>query len=177
VPLFHASNLNSASPSDRLDSFSEKCFDIHLHLAGLLITLHKHAIHVHSLRSPATRPKSPITNAIKILYDGRIKPAGWLALVSTLRVAPCSSFAQLARTMSESGPDSPVKSDIKGKEINAVTETVYEAEESDSLDPVYQAKAKILNNAIQEIGMGSYQVFRALYYLKEFFPLTYLDAC
>ncbi|KAH8827770.1 MFS general substrate transporter [Flagelloscypha sp. PMI_526] len=59
--------------------------------------------------------------------------------------------------MSESVPDSPVKSDIKGKEINAVTETVYEAEESDSLDPVYQAKAKILNNAIQEIGMGSYQ--------------------
>jgi hypothetical protein len=28
----------------------------------------------------------------------------------------------------------------------------------DSLDPVYQAKARILNDALQEIGMGKYQV-------------------
>ena len=27
----------------------------------------------------------------------------------------------------------------------------------DSVDPVYQAKAHVLNNAIQEIGMGRYQ--------------------
>lgn len=27
-------------------------------------------------------------------------------------------------------------------------------------DPVYQAKARILNHAIQEIGMGRYQVWR-----------------
>lgn len=27
-----------------------------------------------------------------------------------------------------------------------------------SLDPVYEAKARILNNAVQEIGMGKYQV-------------------
>ena len=29
--------------------------------------------------------------------------------------------------------------------------------DSDSVDPVYQAKAQVLNNAIQEIGMGRYQ--------------------
>jgi hypothetical protein len=28
----------------------------------------------------------------------------------------------------------------------------------DSLDPVYKAKARILNDALQEIGMGKYQV-------------------
>jgi hypothetical protein len=28
----------------------------------------------------------------------------------------------------------------------------------DSLDPVYQVKARILNDALQEIGMGKYQV-------------------
>ena len=28
----------------------------------------------------------------------------------------------------------------------------------DTVDPVYQAKARILNHAIQEIGMGKYQV-------------------
>lgn len=27
----------------------------------------------------------------------------------------------------------------------------------DSVDPVYQAKAHVLNNAIQQIGMGKYQ--------------------
>ena len=28
----------------------------------------------------------------------------------------------------------------------------------ETVDPVYQAKARILNHAIQEIGMGKYQV-------------------
>lgn len=30
--------------------------------------------------------------------------------------------------------------------------------EDGSVDPVYQAKARLLNHAIQEIGMGKYQV-------------------
>ena len=30
--------------------------------------------------------------------------------------------------------------------------------EDGSVDPVYQAKAKLLNAAIQEVGMGKYQV-------------------
>lgn len=30
--------------------------------------------------------------------------------------------------------------------------------EEGSVDPVYQAKARILNHALQEIGMGRYQV-------------------
>lgn len=39
--------------------------------------------------------------------------------------------------------------------VLADTEDVYE---DSALDPVYQAKAKILNDAFQEIGMGKYQV-------------------
>ena len=39
--------------------------------------------------------------------------------------------------------------------IQADTENVYE---HDSLDPLYAAKAKILNDSLQEIGMGKYQV-------------------
>lgn len=31
-------------------------------------------------------------------------------------------------------------------------------EEDDSLDPVYHAKARVLGDAFQEIGMGKYQV-------------------
>ena len=31
-------------------------------------------------------------------------------------------------------------------------------EDEGSVDPVYQAKAHVLNQAIQEIGMGKYQV-------------------
>ena len=30
--------------------------------------------------------------------------------------------------------------------------------EDGTIDPVYQAKARVLNNAIQEIGMGKYQI-------------------
>ncbi|KZV63897.1 MFS general substrate transporter [Peniophora sp. CONT] len=42
------------------------------------------------------------------------------------------------------------------KAIDAKTEDVYT---EGSLDPVYQAKATILNDAFQEIGMGKYQWF------------------
>lgn len=31
------------------------------------------------------------------------------------------------------------------------------ADDEDAIDPVYQAKARLLNDAIQEIGMGRYQ--------------------
>jgi hypothetical protein len=36
----------------------------------------------------------------------------------------------------------------------------------DSLDPTYIAKAKILNNALREIGMGKYQVWSTYYELR-----------
>jgi hypothetical protein len=32
-----------------------------------------------------------------------------------------------------------------------------------SVDPVYHAKARVLNQALQEIGMGKYQVRRSVY--------------
>lgn len=57
----------------------------------------------------------------------------------------------------DSPPDSPVKDIVKDSDIQVTTETVY-GDESDSMDPVYEHKARILNNAIQEIGMGRYQV-------------------
>ena len=41
------------------------------------------------------------------------------------------------------------------QELEVQTEDVYAG---DGLDPVYQAKARILNDALQEIGMGRYQV-------------------
>ncbi|OAX35732.1 MFS general substrate transporter [Rhizopogon vinicolor AM-OR11-026] len=40
--------------------------------------------------------------------------------------------------------------------LQAETQDIFT---DDSLDPVYQAKARILNNALQEIGMGKYQWF------------------
>ena len=41
--------------------------------------------------------------------------------------------------------------------VYAETRDVYDEGES-GVDPVYQAKARILNDAFQEIGMGRYQV-------------------
>ncbi|KIK22073.1 hypothetical protein PISMIDRAFT_23818 [Pisolithus microcarpus 441] len=62
-----------------------------------------------------------------------------------------------------SSPASPHDISLKEKDgevrvdvLQAGTQDIYSGE---SLDPVYHAKAKILNNAIQEIGMGKYQVY------------------
>ena len=44
------------------------------------------------------------------------------------------------------------KSDI---EVRTACEDMFE---DGTVDPVYQAKARLLNSAIQEIGMGRYQV-------------------
>lgn len=56
-----------------------------------------------------------------------------------------------------------VLDDKDGKESAASTYVVPYLGRKDmyddgSIDPVYQAKARVLNNAIQEIGMGRYQV-------------------
>ncbi|KAK1219860.1 hypothetical protein PQX77_017439 [Marasmius sp. AFHP31] len=40
-------------------------------------------------------------------------------------------------------------------EVDATTKDIFT---EDALDPVYQHKARVLNDAIQEIGMGRYQV-------------------
>ena len=40
--------------------------------------------------------------------------------------------------------------------IHAETQDIFE--DDSGVDPVYQAKARILNDAFQEIGMGRYQV-------------------
>jgi hypothetical protein len=47
--------------------------------------------------------------------------------------------------------------DVEGGGILAETHDVFNERES-GIDPVYQAKARILNDAFQEIGMGKYQV-------------------
>lgn len=36
-----------------------------------------------------------------------------------------------------------------------ITKNIYT---DDAIDPIYQAKGRILNDALQEIGMGKYQV-------------------
>ena len=43
----------------------------------------------------------------------------------------------------------------RGDGVQAQTLDIFT---DDSLDPVYRAKARILNDALQEIGMGKYQV-------------------
>jgi hypothetical protein len=52
---------------------------------------------------------------------------------------------------------SPNLKDQSSVHIFAETKDVYDEGES-GVDPVYQAKARILNDAFQEIGMGRYQV-------------------
>lgn len=49
-----------------------------------------------------------------------------------------------------------------------------------SVDPVYQAKARILNHALQEIGMGKYQVRKPtnfLWRLHQFYVVGSVHCC
>jgi len=52
-------------------------------------------------------------------------------------------------------------SDVVTGVVHGETQDVYDEEES-GVDPIYQAKARILNDAFQEIGMGKYQVCRSV---------------
>lgn len=49
---------------------------------------------------------------------------------------------------------------FRDHQIQGVTQDIFT---DDSLDPVYQTKARILNDALQEIGMGKYQVRRSIH--------------
>jgi hypothetical protein len=57
--------------------------------------------------------------------------------------------------------DRKVAEEEQGKyvthEIPAIHEAPVGVLEEGSLDPVYEAKARVLNKAIQDIGMGKYQ--------------------
>lgn len=72
--------------------------------------------------------------------------------------ATTASKDELARSESE---DLKVeRQDSRDVELHAIpvdTHDIYEGDDS-AVDPVYQAKARILNDAFQEIGMGKYQV-------------------
>ena len=42
--------------------------------------------------------------------------------------------------------------------VHETTNDIYSTDDTPGLDRVYHAKARLLNNAIQDIGMGKYQV-------------------
>ena len=43
-------------------------------------------------------------------------------------------------------------------QVHEATSDIYVFDDAPGLDRVYHAKARLLNNALQEIGMGKYQV-------------------
>ena len=70
--------------------------------------------------------------------------------------------AERARTSSDEklydDEKRPATSNVEaGPGIHVETQDVYDGAES-GVDPVYLAKARVLNEAIQEVGMGKYQV-------------------
>ena len=60
------------------------------------------------------------------------------------------------KELSPSLNDKP-KLDVKNAEVYKITIT-QDLYEEGTLDPVYQAKARLVSAAVQEIGMGKYQV-------------------
>ena len=53
-------------------------------------------------------------------------------------------------------------------QIHEATNDIYATDDAPGLDHVYYAKARLLNNAIQEIGMGKYQVCLRFYSPRNF---------
>ena len=49
------------------------------------------------------------------------------------------------------------KDEIDVLETGSLDDTTTPVLDHNAVDPVYQAKAHVLNNAIQQIGMGKYQ--------------------
>jgi len=47
--------------------------------------------------------------------------------------------------------------------VHEATNDIYSVDDTPGLDRVYHAKARLLNSAIQEIGMGKYQVRPRVY--------------
>lgn len=61
--------------------------------------------------------------------------------------------------------------DVEGGSVFAETQDVFGNVDS-GVDPVYQAKARILNDAFQQIGMGRYQACRHIIYRAAMRVLT-----
>lgn len=57
----------------------------------------------------------------------------------------------------EKRPDDTSNVEAGSRGIQVETQDVFDEDES-GVDPVYLAKARVLNEAFQEIGMGKYQV-------------------
>lgn len=79
------------------------------------------------------------------------------------RFSPLSKFAYCPTVMHAHSPQPEEKqptSGISGHGSPDGTTKVFPTDLYDDgySDPVYRAKARILNNSIQEIGMGKYQV-------------------
>lgn len=60
--------------------------------------------------------------------------------------------------MSSPAPEKPLTIEYEGETPGATKVFAIDLYEDGYDDPLYQAKARILNRSIQEIGMGKYQV-------------------
>lgn len=78
-----------------------------------------------------------------------------------MHCAPLSQTTMSASDDNLAGPDyKDEKSKINDRSTSRVAAEPIQTLDlfEGTIDPVYEAKARILNDAIQEIGMGKYQV-------------------
>lgn len=66
-----------------------------------------------------------------------------------------------------------VHSDKSSVQNHEVIHDIYSLDDVPSIDRVYHAKARLLNNAVQDIGMGRYQVSpRPVRPIKQSLPIV-----
>jgi hypothetical protein len=78
-----------------------------------------------------------------------------------MNAAPFCSLLLTSVMDSETSAKPPSLEEKDKEQLQVISQAATHAETHDvfqSEDPIYQAKMHILNNALQEIGMGKYQV-------------------
>ena len=108
----------------------------------------------------ATRSHSALLRAVHYLFLIPERVLDKLASVPSSIIVQRStgilldaSLAIMTSTLKKSRSDETMASQFAA--ITTLKEDLYD---EGSVDPVYQAKTRVLNQALQEIGMGKYQV-------------------
>ena len=91
--------------------------------------------------------QDPSLNNSRVNTDRKMEAT----LLGTMATPP-----MLGRSVSHSSSKKPVDN-VEALPAKRELQYAFEADEA-GVDPVYQAKVRILNDAFQEIGMGKYQV-------------------
>ena len=125
------------------------------------------------LRAAGPSCTSDRTNGVLAFLTPASQNQGFSVVLHGIKTQECP-LSSSSRAMTDDKPTPPGSSpqNLGQSDLEFVsrgdTENVHAY---DSLDPTYVAKAKVLNDALREIGMGKYQVWSAYHGLRSLYAI------